>query len=42
VRLPFNVDSTKVDAHYEKGVLKIALTKAEADKPRKISVRNAE
>lgn len=42
VRLPYNVDTGKVEANYEKGILKIALTRAEADKPRKINVRTAE
>ncbi len=42
VRLPFSVDSQKVEAAYEKGVLRITLPRSEADKPRKISVRTSE
>jgi len=32
------VDADKVDATYEKGMLKVSLTRAEADKPRKINI----
>ena len=39
IRLPFVVDSEKVDAVYEKGLLKITLVRAESDKPRKINVK---
>ena len=38
VQLPFNVDAGKVQAEYVNGVLRIVLPRAEADKPRKISV----
>jgi HSP20 family protein len=38
VQLPYNVDGNKVQAGYVNGVLKIELPRAEADKPRKISV----
>jgi HSP20 family protein len=38
VQLPYNVDGNKVQADYVGGVLKIELPRAEADKPRKISV----
>jgi HSP20 family protein len=38
VQLPYNVDSNKVQADYVGGVLKIELPRAEADRPRKISV----
>lgn len=38
-QLPFQVDSAKVEASYEKGVLRITLPRAEADKPRKITVK---
>jgi HSP20 family protein len=38
VQLPYNVDGNKVQADYINGVLKIELPRAEADKPRKISV----
>ncbi len=39
LQLPFHVEAGKVEAKYDKGVLKITLPRAEADKPRKISVR---
>jgi HSP20 family protein len=38
VRVPFRIDATKVTATYDKGVLSISVPRAEADKPRKISV----
>jgi HSP20 family protein len=40
IRLPFMVDADKVDATYEKGVLKVKLVRAEADRPRKINVKS--
>ena len=39
IQLPFSVNAEKVDAKYEKGILNIHLPRAEADKPRKISVK---
>ena len=39
-QLPFNVDSNKVDAKYERGVLHIFLPRAESDKPKKIQVKS--
>ncbi len=41
VRLPVEVDSTKVEANLRNGVLGIKLPKAEAAKPRKIKVQLA-
>lgn len=41
VQLPFSVDASKVEATYENGVLRITLPRAEADKPRRISVTSA-
>ncbi len=38
VQLPYNVESSRVQADYVNGVLRIVLPRAEADKPRKISV----
>jgi HSP20 family protein len=38
-QLPFQVAADKVEASLEKGVLKIALPRAEADKPKKIAVQ---
>ncbi len=40
-QLPFNVEANNVQAVYEKGVLRITLPRAEADKPRKIAVKAA-
>ena len=39
VRLPCVVDPDKIDAVFEKGILRIAMERAEEDKPRKISVK---
>jgi len=38
IELPFNVDADKVTAKYSKGVLTLHLPRAEAEKPRKISI----
>jgi HSP20 family protein len=40
IQLAFVVDAEKVLANYENGVLKITLPRAEADKPRKITVKS--
>ena len=39
IQLPFPIDINKVEANYEKGVLKIWLPRAESDKPRRIVVK---
>jgi HSP20 family protein len=39
LQLPFNVDSDQVEASYAKGVLRIMLPRAEADKPKKIAIK---
>jgi HSP20 family protein len=41
IQLPFQVDAAKVEASFEKGVLHVSLPRAEADKPRKITVKAA-
>lgn len=41
IQLPYNVESSKVEAKYNKGILRITLPRAEADKARKISVKTA-
>jgi HSP20 family protein len=41
VRMPFRVDSEKVDANIQKGILHIKLSRAEEDKPRKIAIKAA-
>jgi len=38
-QLPFLVEGDKVEASFEQGVLKIELPRAEADKPKKITVK---
>lgn len=40
-QLPFRVEANKVEAVFEKGVLHLSLPRAEADKPKKISVKAA-
>jgi len=40
INLPFDIDPDKVRARYSKGILTIALSRAEADKPRKIEIRS--
>jgi HSP20 family protein len=40
VQLPFMVDTNKVDATFTDGILHIALSRAEADKPKKIAVKS--
>ena len=42
IKLPYNVDSESVDARYDKGILKLTLSRAASDKPRKINVRTTE
>lgn len=39
IQLPFNIDSDKVDASFNNGVLTISLPRAEADKPKTIEIK---
>lgn len=39
IDLPYEVDQDKVEAKLDKGILAIALPRAEADKPRRITVK---
>lgn len=41
VGLPYEIDSSKVEAHYEHGMLRLNLPRSEATRPRKIAVRAA-
>jgi HSP20 family protein len=41
VELPYDVDADKVSASYRYGILRLELPRAEADKPRKITVKGA-
>lgn len=38
ISLPFKVDDARISAEYQKGILQLTLPRAEADKPRKITV----
>jgi HSP20 family protein len=40
VQLPFMVDTNKVEASFKNGILMISLPRAEADKPKKIAIKN--
>jgi HSP20 family protein len=40
IQLPFPIQVDKIEARYTKGVLSITLPRAEADKPRKISIKS--
>ena len=40
LQLPFHVEADKVEAKYERGILRVTLPRAEADKPRKVSVKS--
>ena len=39
IQLPFMVDTNKVQANFKDGVLEVSLTRAEADKPKKIEIK---
>jgi len=41
IELPFPVQTEKVEARLEKGILEIILPRAEEDKPRKIAIKGA-
>ncbi len=41
VQLPFEVDPSKTEASYERGVLRIRMTRPESLKPRKVVVKSA-
>jgi HSP20 family protein len=41
LRLPFSVESGKVDATYSNGVLSLRLPRAEAEKPKRIQIKAA-
>jgi len=40
LQLPFEVDPAKTEATYEKGVLRVHLSRPESNRPRKITVRS--
>ena len=39
LQLPFHVEAGKVEAKYDKDILRVTLPRAEADKPKKIAVK---
>jgi len=41
IQLPFMVDTNKVEASFRNGVLMISLPRAEADKPKKITIKSS-
>lgn len=41
LQLPFEVDPTRTEASYEKGVLRVKLARPETQKPKKIAVKSA-
>ena len=41
IELLFPVEADKVDAAFENGILRIHMPRAEADRPKKISVKTA-
>lgn len=41
LQLPFTIDADHVEAQYENGILTITLPRAEADKPKRITVQAA-
>lgn len=41
VKLPFDVDPSRTEACYAKGVLKLKMTRPESLKPRKVAVKSA-
>jgi len=40
IQLPFMVDTNKVEANFKNGILLINLPRAEADKPKKITIKS--
>jgi len=40
LQLPFHVEAGNVEAKYERGILRVTLPRAEADKPRRVSVKS--
>ena len=40
IQLPFMIDTNKVEAKFQNGVLLISLPRAEADKPKKITIKS--
>lgn len=41
IQLPFMVDTNKVEASFRNGILMISMPRAEADKPKKITIKSS-
>ncbi len=41
LRLPFKISEDKVEAKYEKGILKLTLPRDESEKPKKIAIKSS-
>jgi len=41
LQIPFQVDAGKVDAKYDKGILRVTLPRSEEAKPKKISIKSS-
>ncbi|MCC2663325.1 MAG: heat-shock protein [Geminicoccaceae bacterium] len=39
IQLPYRIDSDRIEAHLENGVLRLSLARPEEDKPRRIAIR---
>ena len=39
IHLPYRIDSDRIEAHLENGVLRLSLARPEEDKPRRITIR---
>jgi HSP20 family protein len=41
IQLPFEVEPSKTEATYEKGILKVRMARPESQKPKKVAVKSA-
>lgn len=41
LQLPFKINGEKVEARYDKGILKLTLPREEAEKPKKIAIKSS-
>ena len=39
IQLPYRIESDRIEAHLENGVLRLSLARPEEDKPRRITIR---
>jgi HSP20 family protein len=40
MQMPFRIDAGRIEARYEKGILRITLPRSEEDKPKKIAIKS--